>query len=242
MATIDAFLFDFGGTLDCPRHWLDRFHQHYRTAGVDVSRRELDRAFDHAMRVAYRRTGELRTFGLADLVAFLIAHQIDYLLREAPREVRSLLDHAGPQGREQLRERIESSFIKESHAGFDRSRAVLERLRRRFRIAVVSNFYGNLDRVLDDGGLAPFIDAAIDSSVVGHAKPDPRIFEAALNAIGVNASNAVMVGDSLDKDLAPARQLGMKTVWLCTNGARDSGLDAADRIIAALDELPGILW
>ncbi|MGH7865074.1 MAG: HAD family hydrolase [Candidatus Binataceae bacterium] len=242
MATIDAFLFDFGGTLDCPRHWLDRFHQHYRTAGVDVSRRELDRAFEHAMRIAYRRTGEMRVFGLAGLVAFLIAHQIDYLLREAPREVRGALEHAGPHGREKLRDRVESSFVQESLAGFGRSRAVLEGLRRRFRIAVVSNFYGNLDRVLADGGLTPFVDAAIDSSLVGFAKPDPRIFKAALNAIGVDASNAVMVGDSLDKDCAPARLLGIRTVWLCTNGAFDSGVPAADRTIAALDELPGISW
>ncbi|MGH7949198.1 MAG: HAD family hydrolase, partial [Candidatus Binataceae bacterium] len=127
-------------------------------------------------------------------------------------------------------------------AGFGKSRGVLECLRPRFRIAVVSNFYGNLERVLDDGGLAHFVDAAIDSSLVGYSKPDPRIFEAALNAIGVKASNAVMVGDSLEKDCAPARQLGMRTVWLCANGAPESGRGAADRTITALDELPRIAW
>jgi hypothetical protein len=42
MATITALLFDFGGTLDGPAHWLDRFLASYRNAGIDISRADLD--------------------------------------------------------------------------------------------------------------------------------------------------------------------------------------------------------
>ncbi len=241
MIPVDALLFDFGGTLDYPRHWLDRFLDHYRACAIELSRVEFDGAFDHATRAAYQSTAQLERLGLAGLLDFLVRHQLDFLVRNGPRSVQDLLERAGMPGRDKLRERIAASFLAESRAGFARSRAVLERLRLRYRIAVVSNFYGNLDGVLAEGGLAQYVDAIIDSSRVGYFKPDLRIFRAALNALGIDASNAVMVGDSLDKDCAPARRLGMKTVWLCTDGPGDSKA-RADRTIRALDELMELSW
>jgi FMN phosphatase YigB (HAD superfamily) len=50
------------------------------------------------------------------------------------------------------------------------------------------------------------------SSVVGFAKPDPRIYELALSQTGKAASECVMVGDRLDTDICPAKTAGMKTV------------------------------
>jgi HAD superfamily hydrolase (TIGR01509 family) len=48
----------------------------------------------------------------------------------------------------------------------------------------------------------------------GRAKPDRNLFERVLHAAGVGPGEAVMVGDSHDKDIAPAQALGMGTVWL----------------------------
>jgi putative hydrolase of the HAD superfamily len=241
VTSVDALLFDFGGTLDYPRHWLDRFLDHYRACAIELSRVEFDRAFDHATSAAYQSSGELERLGLTGLLDFLVRRQFDFLVRNGPRGVRDLLERGGMAGRDELRDRIAASFLAESRAGFGRSRAVLKRLHLRYRLAVVSNFYGNLDRVLIEGGLAQYVDAIIDSSRVGCFKPDPRIFETALNALGIDASNAVMVGDSLDKDCAPARRLGMRTVWLCTDGRVDSKA-RADRTIRTLDELVELSW
>jgi HAD superfamily hydrolase (TIGR01509 family) len=45
----------------------------------------------------------------------------------------------------------------------------------------------------------------------GLAKPDPRLFTRVLETAGVDAAGAVMVGDSYEKDIAPAHALGMRT-------------------------------
>ena len=53
---ISALFFDFGGTLDGPLHWLDRFLVQYRAAGANLSREQLDRAFEHATKAGCART------------------------------------------------------------------------------------------------------------------------------------------------------------------------------------------
>src|SRR5262249_60634097 len=73
---------------------------------------------------------------------------------------------------------------------------------RRYRLGVVSNFYGNLARVCDDAGIQSFFQVLVDSTEAGCLKPDPRIFQRALTALGVPASAATFVGDSLPRDMA----------------------------------------
>jgi FMN phosphatase YigB (HAD superfamily) len=65
--------------------------------------------------------------------------------------------------------------------------------------------------------IVPRIDSWHLSYEQGLVKPDPALFEAALAAAQVPARNAVMVGDSLDKDVVPARALGMRAIWVVTD-------------------------
>jgi hypothetical protein len=81
-----TILFDFGGTLDYPRHWLDRFVVHYRAAGIELTRAPLDTAFDHATRMGYRSTRMLSSYGLTELVDYLVHQQLDYLGRHGAPE------------------------------------------------------------------------------------------------------------------------------------------------------------
>ena len=124
---------------------------------------------------------------------------------------------------------------------FAGTRALLADLRPRFRIGIVSNFYGNLERVIDEAKLGKLVDAVIDSARVGTFKPAPGIFKAALRALRVDARDSAVVGDSLDKDCAPAQTLGLRTVWFNPNGARRSG-NAPDFTIADLAELKTLEW
>ncbi len=204
---VTTLLLDFGGTLDLPgAHWLDRFLAHYREAGVDLTREELDRAYDYATRRGYQAGEPIYAYGLQRLVDQLVAWQVDYLLEHMPGRVPpALRDAAG---------HIAESFCAQSAAGFEQSRVALAALAPRFRIGVVSNFYGNLEAVLSETGLLPFVTAAVDSSRVGAFKPDPAIFTAALAHLSARPAESAMVGDSLNKDCAPARQLGLGTVWL----------------------------
>lgn len=83
---------------------------------------------------------------------------------------------------------------------------VLERLRDKgIRTAVVSNIAWDIRSVLNASGVKP--DHYTLSYEVGAAKPDPRIFDSALAAIGVEPQRALMIGDSEENDGA-ARGLG----------------------------------
>ena len=91
--------------------------------------------------------------------------------------------------------------------------AVLTALRERgVALAVVSNFDSRLHSLLDALGLVPFFDAVVCSGEVGAAKPDRAIFAHALAALGVEASEALHVGDSREADYDGARAAGIEAL------------------------------
>jgi FMN phosphatase YigB (HAD superfamily) len=241
MATITALLFDFGGTLDGPAHWLDRFLLSYRAAGIAISRTDLDPAFDHATRIGYGATRVLARFGITELVRFLVGHQFEYLRRSGPEPLRAILDDSGANGRHRFVEAVTNSFVRETSAGLAHSRDVIGPLKSRFKMGVVSNFYGNLDRILEEAKLDRFFAVVADSSRLGIFKPEAGIFAAALKKLQCAPESAAMIGDSLAKDCAPAHKLGMRTVWLCTE-PRDEDSSAADVTIRSIDEVAQIQW
>ena len=79
-------------------------------------------------------------------------------------------------------------------------------------LAVVSNFDSRLPPLLDALGLAPFFDAVVCSGAVGAAKPDGAIFAHALAALGVDAHEALHVGDSRVNDYDGARAAGIEAL------------------------------
>jgi FMN phosphatase YigB (HAD superfamily) len=242
MATTTALLFDFGGTLDGPAHWLDRFLASYRAAGIEMTRAELDPAFDDATRIGYGATRVVTRFGLTDLVRFLVGHQFEYLRKNGPIALRTKLDESGAAGRHRLVEGVTNSFVRETVAGLAHSREVIGALKSRFKLGIVSNFYGNLDKILAEAKLDRFFAAVADSSRVGIFKPDVGIFEAALKKIQCAPASAAMIGDSLGKDCVPAHKLGIRTVWLRTASQNGDDTTAADFTIRSIDEVAQIQW
>jgi len=245
VGNISAILFDFGGTLDGPVHWLDRFLAHYRAAGIEITRAELDPAFAEATRIGYGATRILSRFGLTDLVRFLIGHQVEHLLKSGPPNIRATLEEGGAKGRHRIVEAITILFVSQTMAGLEHSREVMAALSGRFKLGVVSNFYGNLDRVLADTRLERFFAAVVDSSRLGVFKPEPGIFEDALKKMRIGAPETAMVGDSLSKDCAPAKMLGMRTVWLRADSSRapaESADAIADVTIESIDEVARMKW
>jgi putative hydrolase of the HAD superfamily len=110
------------------------------------------------------------------------------------------------------------------------------------KVALVSNHTTAVQlRKIDRLGLDPFLTAVVTSEEAGVEKPDARIFAAALSALGVHASNAVMIGDDPAGDIAGARALGLRTVL--TTEFRDTGAPhgLAGAVVTSLAELPG-LW
>src|SRR5207249_11281146 len=95
-----------------------------------------------------------------------------------------------------------------------RTLACMDRLARRYRLGVVSNFTGNLRPCLEELGLARLFAVTSDSAIVGWSKPDPRIFAHTLTALQVSPQRAWMVGDNFEADIRGAAGLGLRTCWL----------------------------
>lgn len=83
-----------------------------------------------------------------------------------------------------------------------------------YRLVVVSNSDGSVERALVDLGLADRIDAILDSEIVGFEKPDPRFFSHALRIAGTPPDRTLHVGDMYFQDVLGARSAGIECVLL----------------------------
>ena len=103
----------------------------------------------------------------------------------------------------------------EDEVPFPDAASTLKELKRRaFRLGVIANQNIGTVQRLKNWNLLPYFDVIAASAELGMAKPDPAIFEWALKQACCKAQNAVMVGDRMDNDIAPANRLGMHTVRL----------------------------
>lgn len=133
-------------------------------------------------------------------------------------------------GRRVSVEAMMSAITFEAYADAHAALAALRELG--LRIVCVSNWDHELEQVLERVGLACCFDAVVVSAIVGSRKPDPAIFERALELAGCSASEAVHVGDSVD-DVAGARAAGIDVLRINRGGR---GGD-----IRSLAELPAML-
>lgn len=97
---------------------------------------------------------------------------------------------------------------------YPEAKAVLSALHKQYKIGIIANQPPGTAERLRAYGLFEDIDLIIASAEEKLSKPDPKIFSTALKRAGCAAENAVMVGDRLDNDIAPAKALGMQTLWV----------------------------
>lgn len=104
------------------------------------------------------------------------------------------------------------------------------------RIAVVTNGLSDHQWLkLETAGLTGHVDVFVTSGAIGIAKPDPRVYEVALERLGVRPEDAVMVGDNPQNDVDAARRAGLHAVLLDRGGAPGDGR------IVSLADLPPLL-
>jgi putative hydrolase of the HAD superfamily len=106
----------------------------------------------------------------------------------------------------------------------------------------VSNYYGNLKTICQELNIDEYFDAIVESSKVKIYKPDPRIFEIALQKLEIEPKEAAVVGDSYDRDIIPAKRIGCATIWLKGKSWKEQNEStAADFIITSIEELDKFL-
>jgi putative hydrolase of the HAD superfamily len=202
MPPIEAVLIDVGGVLVLPDH--DRMAAAFERAGVHVDRDRLDRAH-------YAGVASLGEFTEGDREIWVRYNRAYARACDAP-------DGA-------LDEAVEH-LLNEFATGAVWSRVVpgsVDALRELaslgVRLAIVSNADGDTEQRLREHGICQLgagpaveMDVILDSTVVGVAKPDPGIFELALEAINVPAERAIHVGDTPGADVDGARAAGVHPV------------------------------
>ena len=196
---IRAILFDMGGTLDGDGlHWLERFLALYKSFGVKLPRDSIREAFDEAERKS-AQDDTIASANLAQMIELHVKWQLAHLELNDP----------------DLERHLAEGFLQPARkAAADNARLLATLVERGFQLGVVSNGCGNVETLCADFGYTPFLSLIVDSRHVGLFKPDPAIFLHAAEKLGGDPATILMVGDSFERDIVPAKKAGLKTAWL----------------------------
>ncbi len=136
-------------------------------------------------------------------------------------------------------------IIKRKERLFPHTEEILCALHTRYRMGIIANQPKETPQYLEENGIAQFFDPLIISARVGLGKPDPAFFRLGLEAAaaeGILPAECVMIGDRLDRDIYPAKRLGMKTIRIKKGFfAREIPDDAAHTPDAEVDTLSDLL-
>ena len=219
-----GYCFDYGGTLDTGgRHWGKVLWHAYEHLQVPVTEQQFREAYVHAERTLGRQPIIQPDFTFRQTLEAKLSLQLEYLHLPLTSYLLPLASH----------------LYAQTQAQTAHSCSVLRQLHQDHPMVLVSNFYGNISVVLQEFGFVGLFQEVIESAVVGVRKPDPRIFTLGVEALGLKPEEVAVVGDSMDKDIIPAKQAGCQTVWFKGEGWTDDPVDETipDRMITDLSQL-----
>ncbi|HEX8325681.1 MAG TPA: HAD family hydrolase [Tepidisphaeraceae bacterium] len=118
---------------------------------------------------------------------------------------------------------------------------LLRSLQGRYQLGVIANQSAGTIERLAQRNLGGYIDLVIGSAEAGVRKPDPAIFQLALDRAGCRPDESVMVGDRIDNDIRPAKALGMKTIHVRQGGSgRQRPRSAEETADATVDSIADV--
>ena len=232
---IKGIIFDYGGTIDTnSRHWAEVLWSQYVKHHIPVDKGSFREAYVFGERSLAKYPYVRPDHNFFDVLLFKCKLQMEYLALHHHLEMdeRKLQQYALS---------VAESTYWYVQEVLKTTRPVVETLSKRYKLVLVSNFYGNIQTILSDFKLDRFFADVVESSVVGVRKPDPAIYQLGVDAMGFNASEVLVVGDSFSKDVVPAKKVGCKVVWLKGEGWGNETIDESlpDVIITSLDQLIG---
>jgi putative hydrolase of the HAD superfamily len=231
---IKGIIFDYGGTIDSHGdHWSEVIYDGYRHAAVEVEKQAFREAYVYAERELARTRHILPQHTFHDVMKIKIDIELRYLAEQGII-AEAIVGEAT--------EAIALYCYERARQSVDDARPVLAALAERYPMVLVSNFYGNVETVIRDMGIRQYFRGVIESAVVGVRKPDARIFSLGVIALGLEAESVLVVGDSLRKDIEPARSIGCQTAWIKGKGwtaEEDAATDPSQ--IESLNDLLQIL-
>jgi len=211
---IKGLLFDYGGTLDTNgRHWAAVFWEYYQFYGVATDKSGFYDAYVYAERKMATNPIIKPLFNFKDVLLAKITAQFEYL------NMTSQVDRVGLQ--------IVNACNKLVEDCLDHVRPLLDTLSKQYKMVMVSNFYGNLEHVLEHYQLLHYFEAVVESARVGVRKPNPEIYTLGVSALGIPANACLVIGDSYTKDMEPGKVNGCQTLWLNGEGWEEQPLHSA---------------
>lgn len=208
---IKGIIFDYGGTLDSRGvHWSEVLWQGYQHAAVPIDKATFRTAYVEAERALARERIILPQDNFHTLLRKKVAIEIGYLPERPDNNTC-----------ERWVDEIAAYCDDAARTCINEARPMLEELHERYPMMLVSNFYGNIDEVLRTYGIRHFFKGIIESAVVGVRKPNPTLFKLGVDALELDPSEILVVGDSLRKDIEPAEELGCQVLWLKGKGWTD---------------------
>ena len=230
---IQGVIFDYGGTIDTnSRHWAEVLWEKYVEINVPVDKDSFREAYVHGERTLAKVRLVLPEHDFHEVLRIKTRIQIDYLVEQGKLDATEA--HTN-----NYAVRIADLCYAYVLNVLERTRPVVQKLSEHYKLVLVSNFYGNIETILKDFGLASFFSAVVESSVVGVRKPDPAIYQLGVDAMGYPADKVLVVGDSFSKDVVPAKKVGCKVAWLKGQGWGNEEIDESlpDVIITDLPDL-----
>lgn len=244
--TLPAFLFDYGGTLDTRgNHWGKVIWHAYQQCSVPVTETDFREAYVYAERKLGSERIIMPDFTFCRTLDVKIDLQMRYLLKKGLLDEGAIKASQGDvdDAVKTMHDNVVETLYRDVCEVMEESREVLSSLSE-CRKVLVSNFYGNVETVLREFRLEGYFEKVIESAVVGIRKPDPRIFALGVEALGMKPEDVIVVGDSLDKDIIPAKSLGCRTVWFRGEPWNEAGAlpseeksKCADIVISNLKEI-----
>ena len=228
---IKGLLFDYGGTIDSNGlHWAEVIWLAYEALQVPVSKEVFREAYVYGERTLGKNPIVQPHHTFLDMLRLKCDLQIQWLQQEGHLPVSN-----------QPAMQLADWCYAYARQAIDRARPILRQWAARYPLVLVSNFYGNVESVLHDFELDGLFGSIVESAVVGVRKPNPAIFQMGVDRLGMQPEEVVVIGDSYDKDIVPATQIGCQTIWLKSIGwAPYRGDETADAVLADFQELKAI--
>lgn len=224
---IKAILFDYGATLDTfGRHWGMVIWHAYEHLAIPVTEAQYREAYVYGERTLGSKEIIRQTDTFLTTLNVKIDLQFDYL-----RDSGAWLPESAE--RAEKHDALVEYLYSGLQGNMEHTRSVLSQLQERgIQMALVSNFYGNVETVLEEMQLRDFFCDVIESAQVGIRKPDPRLYALGVEALRkkqlpghLDESDILVVGDSIQKDIIPAKSLGCKTAWFKGEGWKKEPVD-----------------
>ncbi|MCP4709861.1 MAG: HAD family hydrolase, partial [Planctomycetes bacterium] len=198
--------FDFGGTLDNDgADWFTRLHQAITQRTGPMDREDFNRIAMTAAN-AISDIDDTPKLSMAGTAQRLCQTLHSHMSRESVRAPGWQADD------------VAEEFMSHAQEFLQRNLNVLEQLKKRYRLGVISNNWGNTAGWCSHYKFDHLMDTIIDSAVVGAVKPERKIFDAALDQLQLPAQQCAYVGDRYDCDMIGAHDAGMFSIWITPPG------------------------